>query len=310
MKLYALEKLSKELLNQDILFQDVYHYTDSLQKLIGILERRQLIMRMHARRSNDIDAEVGDDYEISHSLSILRSSSIWIRKFKWPAQKLPNLKTFGDFFEYCIRNLRFFTCSFSLSGDDEHLWKMPHLLGTQRFSIRIAKEYFKIKKYKWDRKKPFNGIMKASYIQEDLQRFIKHINQELSFLTVQTSPKQYWKGVCQICSTIIPLLPQFIHEYYRNENEYRLYTQDIGDEAKDRISDEIIQIDQNGYLFLYTDIIEPCHIKEIFIWGSKTNFLDTKDEVKKILHKYFPAENAKNIEIKQSEVDDECDINN
>ncbi len=299
----------KKLREQDKLSNDVYHYTDSYEKLNGILQRRQLKLIERTRAPKGVSKETVEyNDEVSYSLSkFIGKQSVWNKELKFPPAnpELRNKKTFGECFHYYITGLRFFTASLSIRRDDPNLWKLNHFSGNQRFSIKISKEHFipldDMNLSSWNRFNPCNVVMKIGYDETELDQLFDIISKKLSHLEKKDARK-YWNGIFNIFSTVTPLLPRFLHPYYQNEDEYRIYIQDIGHKEEEKIASEIIEIGNDHYPYVYSEIIELKHIKEILIWEPESNFENTKDKIKRTLKEIFGKEYAENVKVIRSSV--------
>ncbi len=234
--------------------------------------------------------------EVSESMCVLRDRiKYWNKKLKYP---LGELETFGKCFEYYVEKLRFFTLSFSLSEDDPELWKR---FGGKKngFAIRLDKGYLEEKPYSWDRNIPFNGIMKVSYGKETLYKLADSVSKILIHLDKVDDPKKYQECIIDVYSKLIPQLPKTLNECYVIENEYRLYTQDIGISEDLRISDDLIFYDNEYNPYLLSDPFSLMHVREILI-GANNNLEATKEKIYSKLRRYFSQEELNNIIIKKS----------
>jgi hypothetical protein len=297
------DSLLRDLLEKDKLAEDVYHYTNCYENIINIMKERRLIMSMHTQLPEDVFEEIShdnEDDEISYALDILRRHVLWNKELKYPSQKISQLKTFGQCVEFYVKNLRFFTTSFSLNRDNSKLWQT---FGGKNsgFCLRIGKDHFEDEPYFWNPKKPPNITVRISYGADALHRVANLYLEKIKHLEIKSNdPSKYWNVLIDIFTDLISRLPESLRKDYEPENEYRLYAMDIGFSPEQRISQDIISCKNRRYI-LYSDKIHPKNLKEILI-GSKNDFDRIKHKMQQDLYHYFSEEELSAIEIKRSEV--------
>lgn len=297
--------LLKRFSQEDQLKEDVYHYTDSYQTLINILKEKHLRMFKGGRTPIDKVEDNEIDEEISHCFLVLKEIiSEWDKKLKFSSLN-PSVKvdTFGSYFEFWVKSIRFFTASFSISRDDPLLWRLSHFEKRgARFSIKIAKDYFRCKEeekeYKWSNVQPPIIPIRIGYNDDHINQLANTISQELQHLEKKKSRCKYLNGIYNIYKNITPILPKFLSPCYKNEKEYRIYTLDIGHNPEERISPNIIN-EELGYQYVNSEEINSQHIKEVIIWSPKDKFEEIKSNILTDLKNDF---DEKELEITLSNV--------
>lgn len=285
----------KDLLEKDTLTEDVYHYTNCYENIIDIMQRRQLIMCTHKPLDD------GKDPEISYTFNALRRHPLWTTNLRYRFQSIPYLKTIGELFDYFLKkgNFRFFTTSFSLNRDDPKLWK--EFGGAHSgFCLKISKDHFEHNPYHiWDPTKPFNATVRILYGTEALEKILNVYLEGINKLYNYRDVEQYLRELRILVTELTTRLTESLRAGFKYENEYRLFTMDIGPAPNQRISQDII-FSKNGAYALYNDKIHQKNLKEILI-GSNNDFNQTRDKMLHDLSPYFSKEELSSIEIKCSE---------
>lgn len=263
----------------DNLENDVYHYTKNFDNLISILKDKRLLMKDYAKLEE----------EIVYACNFLKTKIPDVQLISGVKIEGETFISFWKAFEAYRSKLRVYLCSFSLSADDQNLWRTFGRRG-KGFCIRFSKNYFNTN----DLTKSNPDVkVKMYYGQDELRKFSMQIEKVLSILRKEKNLNKKRYGCGELLTRIIPQLPCFLPNnppyFFANQQEYRLYTMDHGFSQDLRIPD--CQIEKiNGIERVRSQKFSPENIVEVLVGPANKDFDKIKADIIEQLSDYFSKE--------------------